>query len=100
MITKLLQPHKKDCCAVKAVKSGDWETPWFMNTYAPEKLETFLADSICRIRTDKHRGTSRWIILRCNDTDCEAKLAMKVSIIEHLAEMSNTVAKAFRRKGK
>ncbi len=103
MITKLLIPHKEGCLAVEACKPGNinnWDTPWFMNTYQPDKLEHFLADSICRIRHDKYRGTRRWIKLGCNDQDCPAKIAIKVDIIEHLAEMSNKVANAFRRKGK
>jgi hypothetical protein len=100
MITKLLIPHRKGCYAVEAVKRKDWDSPWFMNTYQPAKLEHFLADEICRVRQDKYRGTKRWIKLGCNDPDCPAKLAMKVDTIETLAEMSDKFARALRRKKK
>ena len=83
MKTKLLKKHSKDCCALKAVARGDWATPWYLNTYQP--LVCFLADTLCRIRTDKLRGTYRWIKLRCNDPACEAELAMRVNVIEELA---------------
>ena len=83
MKTKLLKKHHENCYALIEVAKGNWATPWFLNTYQP--LFHFNADTLCRIRDDKYRGTDRWIILGCNDSDCPAQLAMRVDIIEELA---------------
>ena len=84
MNVKLLKEHKKDCGAVMACKRGDWKSPWFLDTYNP--TEHFLADSICRTRNDKYRGTSRWILARCNDPKCDAEIAVLVTAIEDLIQ--------------
>ena len=84
MNVKLLKEHRKDCVAVIACKRGDWSTPWFLDTYTP--AEHFLADSICRVRNDKYRGTSRWLLARCNDPNCDAEIAVMVNAIEELIQ--------------
>jgi len=101
MMTKLLKPHREGCVAVKACQPGDpngWTTPWYLNTYFPEDIETFTADSICRRRSDKYKGSTRWIVLECNDPDCGARLAMKVEAIEDLAEFSDKIQKTRKKK--
>lgn len=83
MKTKLLKKHHKNCYALRDVAKGNWATPWFLDTYNPSRH--FSADTLCRTRDDKYRGTDRWIKLRCNDSNCPAILAMRVDIIEELA---------------
>lgn len=84
MNVKLLKEHRKECVALMACKKGDWRSPWFLDACNPWSL--FLADSICRIRNDKYRGTSRWIVAKCNDPSCDAKIAVLINVMEDLIQ--------------
>jgi hypothetical protein len=74
--SKLLTPHRKDCSAVKAVKRGNWGTPWaFLETI--EKRDA--------IGRSKEHGYRRWWRVRCNDVDCPGVITIdEKSILEAL----------------
>ena len=82
MKTKLIKKHQKNCCAVKSVKRGDWESPWFFNTYKFHTCTHIRADKRCGNTGD----TYRWVKMGCNNPDCDAQMAIRVDVIEDLAE--------------
>ena len=65
MRTKLLMPHSDECHALAAVARGDWKTPWWM----PGEVE--YRDAIGR---EGNGGTRRWMVLRCNASNCSARM--------------------------
>ncbi len=84
MNAKIIKKHRKECSAIYVYKRGDWISPLFLDTYDPQKH--FLADSLCRQRNDKYRGTFKWILLQCNDPDCDAQVAVQVNAIEEFVQ--------------
>jgi len=83
MRAKLFIPHRKDCAALRAVRRGDWDSPWFLDECPTTYKFVIYADSLCR----KNKGTwHRWIALRCNETDCPARVRIDSNEIESLAQ--------------
>lgn len=72
--TKLLKKHSKDCRAITCVADGRWDSPW-----APFTGNAFYADTLCRIRSDRFRGSHRWLTVGCNDACCPALIAVMES---------------------
>jgi hypothetical protein len=63
--TKLLIKHRVGCAAVRAVRDGQWGTPW----------SSCDSDGVWRDARGGHCGNSHhWLRVRCNDADCPAKL--------------------------
>lgn len=63
-LVRLLRPHKRDCAGMRAVRVGDWKTPW---SGIPE-------ETVWRSREGtKHGRSVPWLLIRCNDLDCPAQ---------------------------
>lgn len=64
--TRVRGKHKKGCLAVKNVNNGNHSTAWI---------------SIDKTFVMTKKGTGRegpWFRMRCNDSDCEAKLLVRI----------------------
>lgn len=64
MKTKLIGKHKDGCYAMRAYKDGTWNTPW---AYVEK-------DGLWRDSIGRKGGNRRWCVVRCNCTDCPAKI--------------------------
>ena len=67
----LKKDHKKDCAAVKQVKYGAWNSPWFLNGEYENKN-----------KLGRGKGWHRWMKFICNSTSCPAHGLVLVSDIE------------------
>lgn len=52
--------HIKSCYSIKAVRGGEWKSPWVLPTHVWE------------------RGGKSWIRMVCNDSYCKAIVEFKV----------------------
>lgn len=73
--TNLIKEHREDCAAVRHVEQGDWDNAW---TFA--KAETVLQeydkekDEWKNTVKTEHEGSRMFVVLKCKDTECSAKL--------------------------
>ncbi len=63
---KLLKKHRKDCLAVQHVKEAFWDTAWAF----PERI-VFKSS-----RCDNRGRSTMWHIMKCNNPDCPAEVAV------------------------
>lgn len=68
---KIETPHRDGCAALKAVKRGDWFTPWGPPADGAEAF-TF-RDSLGR-----RRGSRAFLRLICNSTDCPGRILVRM----------------------
>lgn len=66
---RIQQPHSNGCYSIKNVHEKKWDTPW-----AGECIDGVEYGSI---RSPDQKGMTAWLILRCNCTECPARLAVK-----------------------
>ena len=85
MISKVMVPHQHACPAVYNTHRGQWDTPWYLDTWTPAPHE--YRDSIGR----KSSGGRRWLRLRCNARECPAEAILSVDAIEALAAPEDTL---------
>lgn len=73
--TKLAKPHRDNCAAVRMVEQSDWDNAW---TFA--KAETIHReydeeqDEWSDTIKTEHEGSRQFVVLKCNDTECDARL--------------------------
>jgi len=76
---KYSKPHKEDCFAIKEVEEGEWSTPWTISDIKTEWLKEELA-----IKFADGTIEEQIAVIRCNDPDCPAKVAIPARKIEQL----------------
>lgn len=78
MKSKLLVPHVADCRAVASVQVGARRSPWWLPPISPQHHLDKLG------RKNAKGGWHRWVELRCNSTNCDARCIVLCDAIEEL----------------
>ena len=85
MRTRQTVPHRSDCPAMRNVKHGGWDTPWYFPAGFRGIKACVRRDSLGR----NTRGTGeRWLVLRCNShDDCRCPGEMLVALNDILTSI-------------
>ena len=68
---KVLNPHRDDCNGLRMVEEGFWDSAWWLTGECESR------DAAGR----KGARTTRWIVIECNTTDCDARAIVREGFI-------------------